>query len=111
MRRTAPPAGSLWYSPDDDNPSITERFQVFHAANPRVYDLFKRFAMELLRAGHPRGSADMICHRIRWEVAINVQEGGYKINDHFTSRYARMLAAEDARFLDWFCFRQLKEAP
>lgn len=94
-----------------DDPTIQERFEEFHAAHPDVYSQFKRFALQLLAAGRKRGSAEQIIQRIRWETAINpTRDDGFKINDHFRSRYARKLAGEDERFKEFFEFRQLRAA-
>jgi hypothetical protein len=86
--------------------SIEERFANFTRENPEFLPLFKRFAVELLESGRKHGSADAIFHRIRWEVSVVARrENGFKVNDHFTSLCARWLAAEDARFAEFFEFR------
>jgi hypothetical protein len=97
------------FDPRSDE-SIDARFVEFDAAHPEVYDLFKRFALELLGRGRERYSADAILHRIRWHYAVNPGKefDGFKINDHFSSRYARKLAAEDVRFAEFFEFRVLR---
>lgn len=90
--------------------AIQQRFEAFHAAHPEVFQLFARFASELRRAGRTHYSADAILHRVRWECAVNPErDSGYKINDHFSSRYARKLANTDPRFATFFEFRKLRE--
>lgn len=93
----------------DDKPSIDDRFLAFHRANPGVYELFKQYAEKAMAAGFKRFSADMICHRIRWYHHIERGEGGFSMNDHFTSRYARLLVSADARFAGFFELRRLRE--
>lgn len=90
--------------------SIQERFERWIQDNPRVWELFKRFAEDRLRAGFTKYSADAILARVRWEVSLpdTVREGGFKLNDHYTSRLARKLQAEDERFKDFFELRQLQ---
>src|SRR4051812_10087630 len=84
--------------------TIQDRFEEFHKANPHVYAMFVHFTKELLRRGHKRISPDFILHRIRWEMLVpTVPTAGsgwhvsakrpYKINDHFASRYGRLLIA------------------
>jgi hypothetical protein len=79
-----------------------ERFELFHAANPHVYEMFVHFMKELLRRGHRRISPNFIVDRIRWEMmAPTIATPGsgwhvaagkpFKINDHFASRYARLV--------------------
>lgn len=104
-QETPPP---LFAQPDSN--SIDERFAEFDTLHPEVFALFRQFALQLLNRGRSRGSADQIIQRIRWETSANSQreEGDFKINDHFSSRYARKLKNEDARFAEFFEFRVLK---
>lgn len=89
--------------------TIQERFEEFDAANPQIYRLFSRFAVAALESGRKRYSADAILHRIRWFVDIETQgDESFKLNNNFSSRYARKLAAEDERFQTFFEFRVLK---
>ena len=94
---------------------IQTRFETFDRDHPEVWRLFQQFAGALLAAGHKHYSADDILHRIRWHYAVErradaavVEQGGFKINDHFSSRYARKLAkTAPARFAEFFEFRSL----
>jgi len=89
--------------------SIQEDFERFHASHPEVFALFHRFAIELLEAGHERGSANWILGRIRWFYKVERRSpGDFKINDKFTSRYARRLMEEDERFQTFFETRTLR---
>ena len=91
--------------------SIDARFAAFDEAHPEVWALFVQFAVELRERGNTRNSADAILHRIRWHYAVNEQrDEGFKINDHFSSRYARKLMETDARFKDFFETRRLRVA-
>lgn len=95
--------------PVEDDESIDAQFARFDAAHPEVYELFQRFSGELLGRGRAHYSADAILHRIRWHYAVNVDhDGGFKINNNFSSRYARKLAADDQRFAEFFEFRVLR---
>ena len=91
--------------------SIQGRFEAFHKAHPHVFELFRRFANEMQQVGHAHYSADAIIHRIRWEHDENPErDGTFKINDHFSSRYARLLMDSDPRFDGFFELRELKTA-
>jgi hypothetical protein len=92
----------------DQQADIQTRFEEFDREHPEVWAYFVRFANELL-ARSERGSADQIMQRIRWETTVNPErDGGLKLNDHFSSRYARKLAKEDRRFETFFSFRTIK---
>lgn len=99
---------------DGDFPSLfsvnsktaQERFAEFDAQHPEVYRMFRRFAEELLESGCEHGSAEQIVQRIRWEMSLNREgDSGFRFNNWFRAHYARKLAAEDARFADFFEFR------
>jgi hypothetical protein len=90
-------------------PTIQERFETFHAAHPEVYLFFKRFASEMRAAGRQRYGAKSIMERIRWHIALTTKDAqGFKLNNVFTSRYVRLLLAEEPAFLGFFETRKLK---
>lgn len=93
--------------------SIDERFEAFHTENPKVFELFCRFADEARRTGRTRYSADAILHRLRWHLEIEVRDTGeeFALNNDFTSRYARLLIEEDPSFDGFFELRKLRESP
>lgn len=91
---------------DEDDDRDAAAFERFHAANPHVYGLFKRFAAELLAAGRERYSARTIVERIRWHVATGTKtDDGFKISDHFSAFYARLWLAEHPEREGFFVLR------
>jgi hypothetical protein len=89
--------------------TIDERFAAFDAANPAVYRLFARLARGVRDRGWTSYSADALCHVVRWHYALRgPREGGFKMNDHFTSRLARKLIADDPSFAGFFELRRLR---
>lgn len=70
-------------------------FLAFHRANPEVYRLFVRFALEAARAGRSRFGARMIWNRIRWFTDVETKESsGLKLNNNHTPYYARLFARD-----------------
>lgn len=97
--------------PKADDPTIDERFAAFDAAAPEVYRLFVFFARQLREAGHTRYSSDALLHRVRWHFAVKGPRAGeaYKINNNFSSRYARKLMEEyPDEFAGFFECRKLR---
>jgi hypothetical protein len=91
--------------------TIQERFHAFDIAHPEVYEAFKTFALRLLAAGRTHYSADGILHTVRFHTAVNGdRDGGFKIDNNFSSRYARKLAEEMPDFSEFFEFRKIKRA-
>lgn len=98
-------------SPDPSgglSPEWAERFKKYHADNPRVYELFRRFAAQVKAAGHSRYSADALLHRIRWHTTVEttgVVADGFKIANAYAAHYARLLIAADPSFAGFFILR------
>ena len=90
--------------------TIDERFEEYHARNPLVFKLFEKFAREIWMAGHSRYSAKAIIERVRWEVYVKTKEESFKINNNFTSRYARLLVKKHPEFEGFFEMRELRAA-
>lgn len=102
-------AATLFDSPHDER-SIQQRFEEFHGLHPEVFDLFRRFAGELRARGIGHYSADAILHRIRWHYDVErvADASGFKINNSYSSRYARLLIQIDPSYGGFFELRCLK---
>lgn len=88
--------------------SIDERFAVFHELNPHVFDELSRIALDLVGRGHERIGVGMLFEVLRWSAMSTRSTGDeFKLNNSYRSRYARLLAAGDARLADVFEFRTL----
>lgn len=86
----------------DLNPRIVRDFEIFHAENPKVFDLFKSFAIQAKAAGRGRFGARAILERIRWHTAIETSDPEFKINNNFHPCYARLLVVDDPSFAGFF---------
>lgn len=87
---------------------MDEQFLAFHQANPKVYELFERFATEAHQAGRRRIGAKMLAERIRWFEEVEVHTGDFKINNSYVSRYARLVAQRNPHLAGLFAMRKLK---
>lgn len=92
---------------DDVTGDTLTTFRDYHRKNPEIWPLFVRFAAEAKAAGHKEYSAKTIFERIRWEISIVNRGQEFKLNNNFTSLYARLLMAKDANFKDFFEVRKL----
>lgn len=93
------------------DPPLLAAWKVFHAANPKVYALFERFALEAARRGRTRFGARMIWERMRWYVKVETTDqlaGLYKLNDHHHPYYAREFVRRRPEFRDLFEFRKVQ---
>lgn len=68
---------------------LERSWRTFHEANPRVFNLFTRFCFELINRGCTHCSADMIGHRVRFEMVGDVvTKEPVKINNNHIRFYA-----------------------
>jgi hypothetical protein len=63
----------------------------FHAANPKVWELFVKFTFEKIRKKFDHYSCRGVFHRIRWETDQVPTEGEdvFKLNNNHSPFYAR----------------------
>ena len=77
----------------DTAKSVEARFARFHAENPHVYAELLRLARQAKDRGQRKIGIRMIWEVMRWNLTIGTSRalGDFKLNDHYHSRYARML--------------------
>ena len=90
--------------------TIQERFLRFHADNPHVYDHLVRIIREAQAGGVERLGIGMLWEVLRWKVLLRTVrvEGDFKLNDHYRSRYARMIMQNEPDLADIFETRGLR---
>jgi hypothetical protein len=64
-------------------------FKQYHQNNPSVYTEFKRLAFQLINRGYKHIGAKQIFEVIRWQTMVSGDDG-YKLNNTYTSDYARL---------------------
>ena len=85
-----------------------QRWLDWHAENPQVYELFKRFTFEAIGRGHNRLSAWLIVNRIRWETTVETLGGDFKISNNFIAYYARLFMEEHPEYRGFFRTKAMK---
>ena len=72
--------------------ALGDKFDRYHRANPRVFELFLRFTLDLKARGRQHYSAQAVFERIRWHMDVETRDReGFKLNNSMTSRYTRLL--------------------
>ena len=78
-------------------------WRVFFINNPKIWRLFERYAREAKAAGRNALSARVLSERIRWYCMVEVESSdGFKLNDHHTPYYSRLLMWVYPEFSDFF---------
>lgn len=88
--------------------TIEERFAAFHQANPNVYAALCRLARHAVGRGRKRVGMKMIFEVARWEVFLaTTDDSAFKLNNNYTSRYARLIMNQEADLREVFETREL----
>jgi hypothetical protein len=92
--------------------SIDEAFEIFHRENPHIYRNLRVLALAAVRSGRPRVGIRLLWEQLRWQYTMNTKhdERDYAMNDHYHSRYARLLMRQEPELAGVFETRRLVEA-
>jgi len=97
---------ALWQASGD---RIDAAFWEFHRQNPLVYELLCAYARSAVQAGRGHFGIRMLWERLRWYVLVETEDPtGIKLNDHFHSRYARLIMLQEDDLAHLFETRLLK---
>lgn len=96
---------NLWEGVDQKTYRL---FLRYHEQNPRIWGQFKQYAFQMMQAGRKKGSAKEIMERVRWEENLTRSEDqDFKINNDFTSLYARKFIEKFPEAGGFFEFRKV----
>jgi len=88
--------------------TLDDRFAAWARANGHVVALFVRYALDAHRAGAQRIGAKAVAERIRWYAAVETRDPeGFKINNSYVSRLARLAVDTHPELLGLFEMRAL----
>lgn len=91
--------------------TLDERFDRFHAAHPEVYRELRRLAHQARNAGRTRIGMKQLFEVLRWErmlAGLPDETEGWKLNNSYSSRYARLLMDREPELAGMFEIRELK---
>lgn len=88
--------------------SIDAAFAEFDKKNPLVWKKFESEVFRAIHLGRTKISAKQLIGYIRWYVSIQTTDPKWKINDAFTSRYARKFASKNKKYQHIFEYRELR---
>lgn len=87
--------------------TIQERFEIFHAENPHVYEMFIKYARTAKNRGYDKFSAKAIFERLRWYYTFETKSNDeFKLNNDYTALYARKAMKENMDLLRFFETRE-----
>lgn len=92
--------------------TIAERYAEFDAAHPEVHQELRRLALELMNEGARRISVNQLYEVARYNLRsrVDVEEGGFRVNNSFRSLTARRLIEEIPALAGLIETRELRSA-
>lgn len=87
---------------------IQTEFEEFHQKNPHVYRALVRMTRRLRDNGHTRFGIELLFAQLRWQSMIQTSGDPFKLNDHYTSRYARLIMDNYPEWEGTFALRGLR---
>lgn len=94
---------------ENDSP-IDRAFRKFHGKHPNVYEELRRLSFDWIRVRRCRWSVDAAYQVLRWQrhmAGLPDESEAFKLNDHYRSRYARLLMANEPELEGLFELRAL----
>jgi len=93
-------------------PTIRERFEDFHRANPHIFHELVQVALEAKRAGYEQWSINGAFEVVRWNKQVKGEDphSEYKLNNSYRALYARKLMTEVPALAGFFQTRQRRAA-
>ena len=86
---------------------IKQDWWEYHRSNTHVYDMFEKFTLDVINAGHANFSAKAIFERMRWETAIETNDPDFKLQNNFTAYYSRYFMNQHPEFDGFFRTRNI----
>lgn len=82
---------------------LADQFQQFHQANPHVFTALRALALQLKRRGLRKYGMKGLFEVLRWQHAMYTDDpaSDFKLNNNYTSFYARLLMEREPE-LDGF---------
>lgn len=92
--------------------AIDRQFQQFHNDNPEVFAQLRALALRWVEAGASRVGIATLFETLRYTSALaGVRDGqGYRLNNNYRSRYARLLMEQEPRLAGLFQLRTIRAA-
>lgn len=98
-------------TPEND-PSLTiqQRFEAFHEANPWVLTALEALIADWLAHGHSRVGIKQMFEVIRWRYGRSTTDSSFRLNNNWTSRYARLVVERNPQWAEAIETRELRAA-
>ena len=87
---------------------LLQWFLEYDQARPEVWEAFKRYTLQAVSAGRRMG-AKAVAERVRWEMAVEKGDDGFRLNNNAVAFYARRFMAQFPQHGEVFRLRERRE--
>ena len=84
-------------------------FIQYHEENPVIWKLFKEVTFEAIEKGFKNYGSKGIFEVIRWNKCSPIKSDGFKLNNNYTSDYARKFMLHYPEHKEFFRVRKIKK--
>ena len=113
--RTDAEISSRWWTIEEEvvkqTDTIQERFLEFHEEHPEVYRRLVELSHTAHDSGRDRWAIGNLWEILRWEYyieGVHDSKDEFKLNDHYRSRYARLIMKNEVPLETFFEIRKLR---
>ncbi|WP_327375767.1 hypothetical protein OG393_18490 [Streptomyces sp. NBC_01216] len=89
-------------------PTLDERFDDFHASHPWILEALEELTTQWVDADGGRIGVKALFEQLRWSSPHIASGEPFRLNNNFTSRYARLLCARHPEWASVFQLRSLR---
>jgi hypothetical protein len=88
--------------------TLQEKFDDYHANNPKVYAELVKLAKEWQATGHGKIGMQTLIEKLRWDwnVTTRKDSAGFRINNNFAAFYSRLIMANHPELDGMFDIRE-----
>jgi hypothetical protein len=88
--------------------TASDAFLRYHMQHPQVYDELVKMARQWKASGKPHCSIKMLWEVLRFNFGVQIDhEDGFRLNNNYTSRYARLIMGREDDLEGLFETREL----
>lgn len=89
--------------------TLDQRFLNYHKDNPHIYDELKKLCFKAKQNGRHKAGIGMMWEVMRWQRFLATRDPeGYKLNNSYRSRYARLIMENEKELEHFFDVRKLR---
>ena len=93
--------------PTRQRDSIQLQFDRFHSENPHVLNILVHLGHKAMERGKRHYGMHALMQIARWEIEMTTTDRDFKINNNYSSRYARLIVEQYPEFEGFFQMREL----